>query len=429
MNETLTSLAGWTLIHFIWQGAVIAAVTALSLWTLRRASAEARYVVACAGLALMLAAPVFTARTLASATTVPVPQLRQSEVRILVLQGGGGTLPAIDPATPLPGLRIAGTPEPAMPIVVAIWASGVLLLAVRLGTALWGARRLRRAASACRASRWQEAAVVLTARLGITRAVTVVERDDLVTSPATVGWLSPLIILPGAALAGLSPAQVEAILAHELAHIRRHDYLVNLVQLVAETVLFYHPAVWWLSRRIREEREHCCDDLAVEISGDVVGYAEALAEIEQFRAANPALALAASGGSLLARVARLLAPQGPSRRPGTAVAAALVLAAVFVLGAATQYLVAGPVSERVRLLRRVERIDARGAALGATLRERAPQGATRRIVIRHGSNETLRQLPALAPPPPPPAPPPLPSLGNPSARVLIAPRDQQPGRN
>src|SRR4029077_10699398 len=102
----------------------------------------------------------------------------------------------------------------------------------------------------------------------------------LVDVPTVVGWLRPAILLPIAALAALSPAQVEAILAHERAHIRRHDCAMNVLQTIAETLLFYHPAVWWLSKRIRVEREHCCDDVAIAVCGDPVGYAQALAELE-----------------------------------------------------------------------------------------------------------------------------------------------------
>ena len=98
--------------------------------------------------------------------------------------------------------------------------------------------------------------------------------------PTVIGWLKPVVLLPASALAGLTPRQLEAILAHELAHIRRHDYLVNLLQTLVETLLFYHPAVWWLSRRIRVERENCCDDLAVSLCGDPVAYAAALADLE-----------------------------------------------------------------------------------------------------------------------------------------------------
>ena len=124
--------------------------------------------------------------------------------------------------------------------------------------------------------------------------------------PTVVGWLRPAILLPVAALASLSPAQVEAILAHELAHIRRHDYAVNVLQTIAETLLFYHPAVWWLSKRIRAEREHCCDDIAVAVCGDPVSYAQALAELETWRTGSTTMAMAATGGALLDRGRRIL---------------------------------------------------------------------------------------------------------------------------
>jgi beta-lactamase regulating signal transducer with metallopeptidase domain len=131
----------------------------------------------------------------------------------------------------------------------------------------------------------------------------------LVEVPTVIGWLRPVILVPVRALTGLAPQQLEALLAHELAHIRRHDYLVNLLQTIVETLLFYHPAVWWVSHQVRVERENCCDDMAVAACGDVLVYARALAELEQLRTGGgdtPALAVAASGGSLMERVGRLV---------------------------------------------------------------------------------------------------------------------------
>src|SRR6202007_2795286 len=145
--------------------------------------------------------------------------------------------------------------------------------------------RLHRRALASAASTWQSSCRRLAHRLGLIAAAHVVEAD-LADAPAGGGWLRPVILRPVAAIAALSPAQVDAILAHELAHIRRHDYAVNILQTIAETLLFYHPAVWWLSNRIRAEREHCCDDIAVALCGDPVEYAEALAELESHRMAS-----------------------------------------------------------------------------------------------------------------------------------------------
>ena len=173
-------------------------------------------------------------------------------------------------------------------------------------------RRLHQIAMSTPVSAWQSACRRISRRLELSAVVHVVE-SALVDVPVVVGWFRPAIVLPIAALAALNPDQVEAILAHELAHIRRHDYAVNVLQTIAETLLFYHPAVWWLSNRIRVEREHCCDDIAVAVCGDPIGYARALADLETWRTlrlgsgqAAESMALAATGGSLVERVRRIL---------------------------------------------------------------------------------------------------------------------------
>ena len=166
-------------------------------------------------------------------------------------------------------------------------------------------QRLKSHRTTAVSARWQHTAQTLARQLHIRRPVRLLESAS-VAVPTVIGWLRPVVLMPASALAGLSPEQLQAILAHELAHIRRHDYLVNLLQTLVETLLFYHPAVWWLSRRIRAEREHCCDDLAVSLCGDPYTYARALADLEGLRAPSVPLALAATGGSLLGRVRRLV---------------------------------------------------------------------------------------------------------------------------
>jgi beta-lactamase regulating signal transducer with metallopeptidase domain len=124
--------------------------------------------------------------------------------------------------------------------------------------------------------------------------------------PSAVGFFRPVVLLPTSALVGLSPEQVESLLAHELAHIRRHDYLVNVFQSVVETLLFYHPAVWWVSRRIRVERENCCDDLAVSISGNRLLYARALADMAGLDRCRRELTVAGDGADLTSRIRRVM---------------------------------------------------------------------------------------------------------------------------
>jgi hypothetical protein len=206
------------------------------------------------------------------------------------------------------------------------WLAGVCLLSLRLARGWVAARRVAERGCEPAAPRWQATLARLRRELGVSRPVRLAA-SALAEVPSVVGWLRPVVVVPVSAFAGLTTWQVEAVLAHELAHIRRHDYLVNVLQSAVETLLFYHPATWWVSRQVREERERCCDDVAVALCGDAAGYVRALAELEAMRAA-PALAMSATGGSLLGRARRLLAPPQTRRSSGTlAGAVALVLVA------------------------------------------------------------------------------------------------------
>ena len=150
-----------------------------------------------------------------------------------------------------------------------------------------------------------------------------------------IGWLRPVVLVPAGLLAGLTPHQLEAVLAHELAHIRRHDYLVNLLQNIVETFFFYHPAVWWISRQIRTEREHCCDDLAAAVCGSTLDYARALTALAELRHTSGVFGLAATGGSLVNRIARLAGVGNPEPRLGWPLPAFLLTAGTAVAFVAT----------------------------------------------------------------------------------------------
>jgi uncharacterized protein (TIGR03435 family) len=338
MNDAI-HVVGWTLVHFAWQGALVALTAAAALYLLRHAAPQSRYAVACLALAAMLVLPAATAWRLQSAPAVVEPAAPVR--RTLFLR--------VTPPAPahqdrfLVGIRkqaVASPPSASglgsplvLPTLVGLWFAGVCLLLVRLAGGWWRVRQLQRAARALPVSRWQAASIRLARQIGLTRAVRVVDAV-FVDGPVVIGWLQPVVLLPVAALVGLTPEQVRAILAHELAHVRRHDAVVNVAQTLAETLLFYHPAVWWVSSRIRAEREHCCDDVALAVSGDAYAYASALAELESWRATAPAFSLAATGGPLLRRVARVLAPPAArSSRGGIMFTVALALMFVAVAGA------------------------------------------------------------------------------------------------
>ena len=304
LDTPLVQSIGWALIRFIWQGTAIGLATAIALRLIAGARPTMRYAVGCFSLVLMLIVPiaaVFSDRTSDSLNVVSVTT------------AAGAAVPS------LPINRL-------LPTTVIVWLAGVLLLSIRLIAACAGVERLKRATRAVDATvalRVQS----LAHRFGIDKPVRVFE-SALVRVPTVVGYLRPVILLPASVITGLAPAYLDAVLAHELAHVRRHDYLVNTLQSLVETLLFYHPAVWWCSRQIRIEREHCCDDMVVEAGGNRVAYAAALAQLEELRGLQPMLSLNASGGRLVDRIRRLLGESPMKERRSTTWTIAAALAVV-----------------------------------------------------------------------------------------------------
>jgi soluble lytic murein transglycosylase-like protein len=305
LSITVHALA-LTLLHSLWQGAVVAVALSMALGALRRAASEARYLVACAALSALLIAPVCTFASIHRALVAA-------------------------PAIPALPLLAAGSLHAYVPLLVsAAWAAGVSLMLLRL---LGGHLYVRRlvAASTPLGAALTDRLTPLAVALEVRREVQL-RTSDALTVPAVAGWLYPVVLLPAAMVSGLPPAAIEAILAHELAHVRRHDYLVNALQSAAEALLFYHPAAWWVSRVIRVEREHASDDHAVAVLGDPIGYARALAAAEELRSPVPMLGIAFTGGSLVSRVRRLLSSRSAPRRSPLALVLAVALVA---LGACT----------------------------------------------------------------------------------------------
>lgn len=294
--QAAVAAIGWALLHFVWQGALIGCVTALALTALRNASPRRRYAVACAGLLLCLAWPVAG----------------------LVL-GLGRSLDAGAAAGGLPGLAVAAGTESAAGLpawllawcqghldwIVGLWGAATSALALRMALGLAWIGRAGRAQATDAA--WQARLSQMAARFGLDREVRLRIVDGL-ASPITAGWWRPVVLVPAALVSGMPPQLLEALLAHELGHVRRHDYLVNLLQNVIETLLFYHPAVWWLSNRIRIEREQIADDYAAAHLGEPRRLALALSELERLQFSGHHLAQAANGGDLMARIRRLLRP-------------------------------------------------------------------------------------------------------------------------
>lgn len=322
--SALSDAAAAAILQSIWQDAAIGFALWATLRAARRASAAVRYAIACAGLAAMVLLPLATfADALSSAshssvhTALPVDQ--RTDVALVMADGSRiWTNRSIPPAGMLASLY---------GWIVPLWLAGAVLASIRLVWATRHVRAVRRTGVTAPAG---IAMVVERLAAGrVTRRISVIV-TALTESPATVGWLKPVILLPPALLTGLSPSQIEAILAHEVAHIRRHDYLVNLLQMAAETLLFYHPVVWWVSRQIRAERELCCDDFAVRMSGNAEDYAQALAAVA--RHAVTVAAIGAAGPSLPQRVRRLLTAPADAPRIGAGGLAATLAVFAIVVG-------------------------------------------------------------------------------------------------
>ncbi len=336
-SPILVECLGWTLLHFLWQGLLIAALLAACLRLLRPAAANHRYLAGCCALLLLAAAPAITFPRILRQHQLP-PAALQTPILSPI------SAPPLSIQSPLPpqvvvaqlhsrNLNFSQRLETFLPWLVLAWLVGVFIFSLRLLTAWLQVRRLTRVATTALDDVWHRQLAELAHRLGLSRPVRLLQ-SALVAVPTVIGWLRPVILLPASCLVGLTAAQLESILAHELAHIRRHDYLVNLLQSVVETFLFYHPAVWWISRQVREEREHCCDDLAVETCGDRLAYARALATLEELRHTPAQLALAAGGAPLLPRIRRLAGQSAPRpQRPAWPVAG--VMAIFLILGLTT----------------------------------------------------------------------------------------------
>lgn len=330
-SEAWVERLGWTLVHFLWQGLSIALLYAAARRIMaRRSSSNGRYLLACAALAAMMAAPLATWRLMQQPDASP---------------GAAYHIRSIPPAPSTTGVAAATLPDsvratvpsvqPAQFLawIVIVWLAGAAAFWFRLAGGWVVAARMRSMLVRRAPPEWQEVLRKLGAQIRLSRPVPLLV-SALVHVPTVVGWLRPVVLVPVGALGGLPTEYLEAVLLHELAHIRRHDYLVNMLQSVAEALLFYHPAVWWVSGHMRAERELCCDDVAVSVSGNALTYARALAPLESYRPSHVSAALAANGGSLADRIARLLGQSRPAVRtgPGPVVVTIAVLLATAVYG-------------------------------------------------------------------------------------------------
>lgn len=303
MTRSMSEVLGWPLLNFVWQGALIASISAILFALCRNARPQLRYLIACIAMLLCLLWPV-----LSIVQQWQAPQTLSLEA---ALQLATNTAIALDLVWVKESAFVAGIGA-CLPFIVSVWSLGVAIMMLRLGLGLLWVHKLgaqhATGTLADASSTWQCRANRLAHKFGIQRQVTLQFRQQLF-SPITYGCFKPVILMPASLLSGMSYDMIEALLAHELGHIKRWDYAVNLLQNLVLSLLFYHPAVWWLSRRINTERELIADDLAISAVGHARPLACALQALDKLESGvlyRPGLA--ANGGDLLSRIRHLIRP-------------------------------------------------------------------------------------------------------------------------
>jgi bla regulator protein blaR1 len=322
---------GWSLIHFLWQGALVGILFAWVRVLLPKQQSSARYAMGLFALAALVVCPVVTFLLLWSPTVSEATAI--GDVFVVTSHQAGS-----------PGAVALAGFDGWLPLLVVGWLAGVALM---IGKAVHQWRTLERIATrlAWRQLEIEEMLARVAQRFGSLPGARVLI-SACIDTPTLIGWFKPIILLPAAVVAGFPREQLELILAHELGHLRRYDHLVNLGQAVIETLLFYHPVVHWISREVRHEREVCCDNLVLRLTdSEPREYARTLAALEDVRQLAPQLAVAASGGMLLDRVRRIIGAGSPRKHSRRSVLGVWMVAALFSLLLPAIWLMSRPDSE------------------------------------------------------------------------------------
>lgn len=306
--QNIIDAIGWTIFHSLWQGVIISFVLAAVLLISNHRSANFRYKLSAGALALLVFSAIVTF------TKVYLPENET---------GGPATSNLITIIDDTSAKEIAEKIQSSdslksfisqfenyfsnnIPLVVTMWFAGILFFIFKFIGGLIYVERLKTRRIYELQPEWFDKFSTLKKKALVKESVKIFE-SALTKMPVAIGYFKPVILLPLGMISGLPQNQVEAIIVHELAHIKRYDFLVNVLQTLAETIMFYHPAAWWISSVIRSERENCCDDITIELCGDTLTYSKALFNIQQINSGNAGLALAAIGNEsqLFRRIKRM----------------------------------------------------------------------------------------------------------------------------
>lgn len=307
---------GWMILHSLWQGAVISVVLAFVMILTRKFSAKSRYFIAFVAILFMPATAVYTfVRHYNPVKTTGITEIQTAVTGGEIITGSPSAentanLKAQQNGEDIAVFKLSNYTKyfyEHIPLVVTLWLLGMLVFTLKFLGGLAYTQRLKYYRVLPVSEQWQQTFQRLKKSLNLQKGVRILQ-STLVKVPMVIGYFKPVVLIPVSAFTGLSPGQLETVIMHELAHIFRNDYLINILQSIVEIVFFYHPAVWWMSRVVRTEREHCCDDIAIEKSGDSMNFARALANIQEqvLSGENLAMAIGSGNNSLLKRIKRLL---------------------------------------------------------------------------------------------------------------------------
>lgn len=323
-SEAFIYALGWTVLHSLWQAMVAALLLGLLSFLLQRQPAAVRYLAGKLALFFVLVLSLITFAELYAEASGRLAGGTETGEGLIITVSGISELPYWH--------QFLNYFNAHLPLIVLIWLLGAAVFSLRLLGGLVYLQHLKHRGVYSAPAPWNGRMRNLAVQMGLNRQVQLLE-STIAQAPMVIGHFKPVILLPVGAINALTPAQAEAILAHELAHIARRDYLLNLLQSFIETLYYFNPSVWWISSFIRTEREHCCDDMAVSVSGDPLVYARSLLRLQELYrpAPQPALSLLNNRRQLLHRVRRLLRQPVPPSFPAERMAAALTLLLLVVL--------------------------------------------------------------------------------------------------
>lgn len=304
--DNIINALGWTIFHSLWQGLIIGLILLLIFKYRRDISSQTRYLLGVFALAAILTSSLFTFLFAYHPVSFHTETATFSSSGISSLAGipeARDELNLLNPASPGWQTGLIRTFD----IVSITWFMGVLLLALRLAGGMLVINGMRLQGVAPLPEVWERRLHMLALKTGLRRSVKYLQSQK-VLMPMVVGIVRPVVLIPSMIMSGLPADQLETIIVHELGHIRRHDFLINIIQAIIEALFFYHPVVWIISENVRQEREKCCDDYTIKVCGKVSHYARALAHLSelQIKAVLPSVAITGNKKSILHRVERLI---------------------------------------------------------------------------------------------------------------------------